>query len=557
MADTMIGENKNTPFVDQLEYYFLEGELPEGRGTATSLQEELAMRLADVRFLGDPELTETLEALSTLLQQESVPDPGVVLPHLMALRAVENEAEGNDSTTPGSDFVRFELPSEKGLGKLVGEEERLLLRNAQDRGRRLYYLEVHVDAQWRQNITDIIESEFAVIRLEWQDGNRSIVQALIVAESEPAVAQLLQESLPESCGPVETQAKLVPFDDLLQPQSVARGWYDRVPGVPVSTDFETVERTLVLLQEMEWSGTQEDDPVWSELSANVKRSLSSDLRTVFEQLQPAVRSIGEELEKRVVIRVSGNVTGVSTAYAATLREYIFELVVNAIRHGVELPAERIRKDKPEVGTVNVLIRQSGRRLTIRVRDDGRGVDQEAIRHAFTRQSEGGLSRLRHAIQEQFGGKLSLRTGDHGTTAEIDIPYGPGVYRAGVFRHNRESFAVPAALVISILSASESTLVQDASGATYIRVDGRAVPFLELTGTGEVSGHVEDLSFSGKAFVLSLGGREIALAADELIKEVQVIPEEGDPATLYVEGTEKRPVRVRLHDVFRKIGSFEQ
>src|SRR5690554_3022252 len=114
----MIGENKNTPFVDQLEYYFLEGELPEGRGTATSLQEELAMRLADVRFLGDPELTETLEALSTLLQQESVPDPGVVLPHLMALRAVENEAEGNDSTTPGSDFVRFELPSEKGLGKL-------------------------------------------------------------------------------------------------------------------------------------------------------------------------------------------------------------------------------------------------------------------------------------------------------------------------------------------------------------------------------------------------------------------------------------------------------
>ncbi len=531
-------------FVDRLENYLLEGV-----GDLSALKEELAMQLADARFVGDDTGTNALEQLLALLEKDSMPEPGDVLPRIFALREAD-EFDGGGVSNTQDGFVSFDIPLEDNVKKMVGEEGRLLLRQAENQGKKLYYLEVNVSGECRNRVLDCIESEFVVIRSEMpHDGER--LCAIIVTDRAPRLSHLLSDALPEDCSQVESHIKEIPFRELLKPRSVARRWYEQVPPVSVTPSFEIIDRILVLLREVGRYNDGLDGPLWRELADDIVQYFSINLRTVFEQMQPALVELGNELKKKVMIQVIGDTSGVSAAYAATLREHIFELLENAIRHGIESPEERKRLEKAEAGTIRVIVSQRPQRLAIRVRDDGRGVDREKIRIAFSGSIERGLARLRHVLQEQYGGKLSLRTGERGTTVEIDIPYGPEMYRALVFRRRRETFAVPAALVTEIRPInSGNQIIHDAAETSYIRVDGRALPYRDVTSNGDISEQVHSAGSSRHALVITAGGYEIALAADEIVRETQVIPDEKNPTLLHAENIDPPPVAVKLSTAMR-------
>ena len=55
------------------------------------------------------------------------------------------------------------------------------------------------------------------------------------------------------------------------------------------------------------------------------------------------------------------------------------LVTNAVDHGCESPAQRIQAGKPPQATVTVSARAAGSTVVIEVSDDGRGVDEDALR----------------------------------------------------------------------------------------------------------------------------------------------------------------------------------
>jgi chemotaxis protein histidine kinase CheA len=60
-----------------------------------------------------------------------------------------------------------------------------------------------------------------------------------------------------------------------------------------------------------------------------------------------------------------------------------QLVRNAIAHGIELPAERLRQGKPGIGLVRVEIKhKAGGKLVISVHDDGRGLTPAAVREVI-------------------------------------------------------------------------------------------------------------------------------------------------------------------------------
>src|SRR5690606_22299004 len=52
---------------------------------------------------------------------------------------------------------------------------------------------------------------------------------------------------------------------------------------------------------------------------------------------------------------------------------------NSLAHGLELPEERIAAGKPEEGTGRVHVLREGSEVVIKVSDDGRGLDRDAIR----------------------------------------------------------------------------------------------------------------------------------------------------------------------------------
>ena len=74
------------------------------------------------------------------------------------------------------------------------------------------------------------------------------------------------------------------------------------------------------------------------------------------------------------------------AIAAPIEKILGQLIHNAIRHGVETPADRAVQDKPEIGTVAVQFARVGADgYQLSVQDDGRGLDHDKIRAEAVRQ----------------------------------------------------------------------------------------------------------------------------------------------------------------------------
>ncbi|AFG37914.1 Hpt domain-containing protein [Spirochaeta africana] len=67
-----------------------------------------------------------------------------------------------------------------------------------------------------------------------------------------------------------------------------------------------------------------------------------------------------------------------------IRDILIQLIRNSFAHGLESPEERQRVGKPETAVLQISLQKTGSALTLRYRDDGRGLDPDRIRAKATR-----------------------------------------------------------------------------------------------------------------------------------------------------------------------------
>jgi signal transduction histidine kinase len=112
-------------------------------------------------------------------------------------------------------------------------------------------------------------------------------------------------------------------------------------------------------------------------AATQKTARLSDLSS--ESLEEMASFLADMYAKRVSLVVVG-LEDVPHGYRRTIEKILGQLIHNAIRHGVEAPADRVAHDKPEIGTVAVQFARAGvDGFQLSVQDDGRGLDHDKIR----------------------------------------------------------------------------------------------------------------------------------------------------------------------------------
>lgn len=110
--------------------------------------------------------------------------------------------------------------------------------------------------------------------------------------------------------------------------------------------------------------------------------LNANMRPFHEGLpglQRLVRDLAASLGKRVRLEIVGRNTLVDRDILRRLEAPITHAVRNAIDHGLESPEARRGAGKPEQGLLRIEAMHRGGMLSITVRDDGAGVDLEAVR----------------------------------------------------------------------------------------------------------------------------------------------------------------------------------
>jgi two-component system, chemotaxis family, sensor kinase CheA len=105
------------------------------------------------------------------------------------------------------------------------------------------------------------------------------------------------------------------------------------------------------------------------------------LSLLTERLPRAARDVARRLGKQVEVEVRGAEIEIDRALLDELADPLTHLLRNAVDHGLEAPAERLRAGKSATGHVSVTARRERDRVLLELADDGRGMDPERLRAA--------------------------------------------------------------------------------------------------------------------------------------------------------------------------------
>lgn len=278
------------------------------------------------------------------------------------------------------------------------------------------------------------------------------------------------------------------------------------------------------------------------------------------------RMVGETARgqgKEVEWTVRGAELDVDRKVLEALKEALIHLVRNAVDHGIEPPADRERAGKPRRGRVAVTLAPlEGRRIEVRVEDDGAGIDVARVKAAAVRArvhtseeaealpdeaaldlvfSSGvstrsvitdlsghglGMAIARDRV-ERLGGRVVMETRrGAGTTVRMLLPASIATFRGLLVRGGRQSFLLPLDAVERAFTVVTSQL-ESAGGRKAIRRDGRFLPVARLAqvlGQALAEDAAED---AGKqpCVVVAAGEDRAALLVDEMLGEREVLVKE--------------------------------
>ncbi|MFI5958410.1 chemotaxis protein CheA [Cryptosporangium sp. NPDC051539] len=137
-----------------------------------------------------------------------------------------------------------------------------------------------------------------------------------------------------------------------------------------------------LAEDAERSGVAEAQGEVMRLVEEVRDSALSlrmvPIGTTFRRFERVVRDVGVELGKDVGLVVTGGDAEVDKALVERIGDPLVHLVRNSLDHGIEAPADRLRRGKPQRGTLRLNAFHDAGSVVIEVADDGRGLDRDRI-----------------------------------------------------------------------------------------------------------------------------------------------------------------------------------
>lgn len=119
--------------------------------------------------------------------------------------------------------------------------------------------------------------------------------------------------------------------------------------------------------------------VTNELQEEIKRLRMLPLNTITTTFERMVRDLARNQKKLIRLKIAGGETELDKRVLEQIKDPLMHLLRNAIDHGIEPPKERQQNGKPIEGEILLTATQQGHNVVITVKDNGRGLNLEAIK----------------------------------------------------------------------------------------------------------------------------------------------------------------------------------
>jgi len=295
-----------------------------------------------------------------------------------------------------------------------------------------------------------------------------------------------------------------------------------------------------------------------DLLEDMKKALMLPCATVLEIFPRLVRDLAKNHGKEIDLAMQGEELEVDRRILEAIKDPLIHIVRNCVDHGIELPEERMRRNKPGRGHIVIAIQpRNGNRVEITVSDDGAGIDTEKVKaHAqrlgFLSREEAaamdheavmdliyhsgvstspiiteisgrglGLAIVREKI-DKLGGAVTVNTHLHiGTSFRIVLPLTLATYRGITVCVGDQTFVLPTSQVEQTTRVLR-TEIQTVENRATIQLNGITYSLVRLGDVLEIP-HTEDPADPFiQVVVLAASGKQIAFVVDEVINEQEVL-----------------------------------
>ncbi len=118
------------------------------------------------------------------------------------------------------------------------------------------------------------------------------------------------------------------------------------------------------------------DVVTTDLQETIMQMRMQPIIDLMGKYKRVVRDIARRISKKVDFVLDGADVEVDRNVLEKLANPVTHLIRNCIDHGIETPEERLKKSKPETGTISIKAFHQGGHVHITISDDGAGIDPQ-------------------------------------------------------------------------------------------------------------------------------------------------------------------------------------
>jgi two-component system chemotaxis sensor kinase CheA len=314
----------------------------------------------------------------------------------------------------------------------------------------------------------------------------------------------------------------------------------------------------------------------TELQAGVMKTRMQPISTIWSRFPRVVRDLALACGKKARLEMEGQDTELDKTIIEAIRDPLTHLVRNAIDHGIERPAERLARGKPEEGRLALYAFHEGGKVIIEIADDGGGIDPERVRNKAIQakvvtaeqadrlnerelvnlvflpgfstadkvtQFSGrgvGMDVVRINI-EKIGGTVAIdsRHG-RGTTIKMKIPLTLAIIPALTITSAGDPYAIPQVSLLELVRLEREDAqrgIESIHGAPVYRLRGNLLPLVYLNRQLEIDGvtpHPQPLSPEGRGVnniagdgavnivVLQADDRQFGLVVDAIHDTAEIV-----------------------------------
>lgn len=274
--------------------------------------------------------------------------------------------------------------------------------------------------------------------------------------------------------------------------------------------------------------------------------------STFSRFKRLVHDLSAELGKEIELVTEGAATELDKTMLERLGDPLVHLIRNSIDHGIEPGDVRERAGKPRSGTIRLSAVHRGSTVVITIEDDGRGLDQVAIRRkavergligtdanlserdvfnlifqpGFSTASSVtsvsgrgvGMDVVKRQLESLRGGVDISSTRGAGTRISLTLPLTLAIVDGLLVELNADKFVIPTS---AVLEAVELTLDERAAfnGRQVISVRGDLIPCVRLRELFDVAGQGPVVE---RVVIVQHGVDRIGIVVDRVLGSHQTV-----------------------------------